>query len=286
MIYQILLSGIVLGSIYSLFAVGMVVLYRATTILNFSQGELFMLGPFLAFTLVNSLHVNYFVSIVMAILTISLLGILVFKGAFQRLMEAPHLNQVLVTVALVYVFQGAARIIWGSEIRFLPPLFGYGAIQMGNVVIANQEISILVAVAIFSVLFTWILMSTKAGKIMQAGSQSLRGASLIGINITNFQMVMWAVSAAIAALAGILVGPLTSIMPEMGAELLLKAFAAMTLGGFGSIPGALIGGLLIGVIENVTAFYISTALREISAFTIIIVILLVKPTGIVGVKMK
>jgi len=286
MIYQILLSGIVLGSIYSLFAVGMVVLYRATTILNFSQGELFMLGPFLAFTLVNSLHVNYFVSIVMAILAISLLGILVFKGAFQRLMEAPHLNQVLVTVALVYVFQGAARIIWGSEIRFLPPLFGYGAIQMGNVVIANQEIAILAAVAIFSVLFTWILMSTKAGKIMQAGSQSLRGASLIGINITNFQMVMWGVSAAIAALAGILVGPLTSIMPEMGAELLLKAFAAMTLGGFGSIPGALIGGLLIGVIENVTAFYISTALREISAFTIIIVILLVKPTGIVGVKMK
>ena len=103
MIYQILLSGIVLGSIYSLFAVGMVILYRATTILNFSQGELYMLGPFLAFTLVNSLHVNYFLSIVAAILAISLLGILVFKGAFQRLMEAPHLNQVLVTVALVYV---------------------------------------------------------------------------------------------------------------------------------------------------------------------------------------
>lgn len=286
MIYQILLSGVVLGSIYSLFAVGMVILYRATTVLNFSQGELFMLGPFVAFSLVNLFHVNLFLAIVTAILAISLLGLLVFKGAFQRLLEAPHLNQVLVTVALVYVFQGAARILWGSEIRFLPPLFGHGTIQIGNVVIANQEIAILVAVLIFSVLFTWILIGTKAGKIMQAGSQSLRGASLIGINIINFQMVMWTISAGIAALAGILIGPLTSIMPEMGAELILKAFAAMTLGGFGSIPGALIGGLLMGIIENVTAFYISTSLREISAFTIIIVILLVKPTGIIGVKMK
>jgi branched-chain amino acid transport system permease protein len=286
MIYQILLSGIVLGSIYSLFAVGMVILYRATTVLNFSQGELFMLGPFVVFTLINLFHVNYFLAIIVAIIIISILGLIVFKGAFQPLLEAPHLNQVLVTVALIYVFQGAARIIWGSEIRFLPPFFGHGTIQIGSVVVANQEISILVAVLIFSVLFTWILFGTKAGKIMQAGSQSLRGASLIGINIINFQMTMWFVSAGIAALAGILIGPLTSLMPEMGVELILKAFAAMTLGGFGSIPGALIGGLLMGIIENVTAFYISTALREISAFVIIILILLIKPTGIVGVELK
>ncbi len=286
MIYQILLSGIVLGSIYSLFAVGMVILYRGTTVLNFSQGELFMLGPFVVFTLINMLHVNYFLAIIVAILAVSFLGLIVFKGAFQRLLNAPHLNQILVTVALVYVFQGGARILWGSEIRFLPPLFGYGTVQIGSVVITTQEICILVAVSIFTVLFSWILIGTKTGKIMQAGSQSLRGASLIGINIINFQMVIWFVSAGIAALAGILVGPLISVMPEMGSDLLLKAFAAMTLGGFGSIPGALVGGLLMGIIENLTAFYISTSLREISAFTIIIVILLVKPTGILGVKMK
>jgi branched-chain amino acid transport system permease protein len=286
MIYQILLSGIVLGSIYSLFAVGMVILYRGTTVLNFSQGELFMLGPFVVFTLINMFHVNYFLAIIVSILAVSFLGLIVFKGAFQRLLNAPHLNQILVTVALVYVFQGGARILWGSEIRFLPPLFGYGAVQIGSVVITKQEICILVAVLIFTVLFSWILIRTRTGKIMQAGSQSLRGASLIGINIINFQMVIWFVSAGIAALAGILVGPLISVMPEMGSELLLKAFAAMTLGGFGSIPGALVGGLLMGIIENLTAFYISTSLREISAFTIIIVILLVKPTGILGVKMK
>jgi branched-chain amino acid transport system permease protein len=281
-----LLSGIVLGSIYSLFAVGMVILYRGTTVLNFSQGELFMLGPFVVFTLINMFHVNYFLAIIVSILAVSFLGLIVFKGAFQRLLNAPHLNQILVTVALVYVFQGGARILWGSEIRFLPPLFGYGAVQIGSVVITKQEICILVAVLIFTVLFSWILIRTRTGKIMQAGSQSLRGASLIGINIINFQMVIWFVSAGIAALAGILVGPLISVMPEMGSELLLKAFAAMTLGGFGSIPGALVGGLLMGIIENLTAFYISTSLREISAFTIIIVILLVKPTGILGVKMK
>jgi len=121
---------------------------------------------------------------------------------------------------------------------------------------------------------------------MQAASQSLRGAALIGINVINFHTVMWAVGAGIAALAGILVGPLISVMPEMGGDIMIKAFAAMTLGGFGSIPGALLGGLLMGIIENTTAFYISTTLREISAFFIIIVVLIIKPTGIMGVKIR
>ena len=286
MFAQVALSGFVLGCIYSLFAVGLVVLYRATTVLNFSQGELFMLGPYFVFTGAVLLHMNYGFSILLAILVVALMGGIVFKCAFERLIDAPHINQVLVTVALVYVFQGMARVIWGSDIGFIRPLFGHDSTELLGIVITTQELCILVAVAIFTITFSWVFLFTKAGKIMQAASQSLRGASLIGINVLKFHATMWIVSAGIAALTGILIGPLISVTPEMGTDIMLKAFAAMTLGGFGSIPGALVGGVLMGIIENLTAFYISTALREISAFSIIIVILLVKPTGIMGVRLK
>jgi branched-chain amino acid transport system permease protein len=286
MIGQILLSGVVLGAIYGLFAVGLVILYRGTTILNFSQGELFMLGPFLTFTLVLIFKQNYQISVLITIFAVCVITWLLFKMIFEKIIDASHLIQVLVTVALSYALQGLVRIIWGSDINFIPPLFGHGSITVGNMIITNQESSILIIVALFAVIFSWFFLRTNAGKIMRAASESLRGASLIGINIIRFQRTMWIASAGIAALAGILVGPIMSVTPEMGGTILLKAFAAMTLGGFGSIPGAIIGGILMGVIENVSAFYISTAIREISAFVIIIVILLIKPTGIMGVRLK
>ncbi len=286
MVGQLLLSGIVLGSIYSLFGVGLTILYRGTTILNFSQGELFMLGAYFVFTLNSIFHLNYTAAIFLSLVGVSLTGGILFRIIFKKLLNAPHISQVLVTVGLIFVFQGIARVLWGSEILFIPPLFSHRSIEFEGLVITSQEIGILAAVAFFTIVFGWIFLSTKAGKMMQAASQSLRGASLIGINVLNFHAVMWIVSGAIAAFAGVLVGPLISVMPEMGGDILIKAFAAMTLGGFGSIPGALIGGILMGMIENLAAFYISTTLREISAFFIIIVILLVKPTGIMGVKLK
>jgi branched-chain amino acid transport system permease protein len=286
MIEQILLSGVVLGAIYGLFAVGLVILYRGTTILNFSQGELFMLGPYLTFTLVLMYKQNYELSVMICIVTVCIIAWLLFKIIFEKLIDAPHFNQVLVTVALMYVIQGLVRILWGSDIYFIPPMFGHGSIALGNVIVTNQELSILIVVTVFTIIFSWFFLKTNAGKVMRAASESLRGASLIGINIIHFQSTMWIASAGIAALAGVLVGPIISVTPEMGGAILLKAFAAMTLGGFGSIPGAIIGGILMGVIENISAFYISTTLREISAFVVIIVVLLIRPTGIMGVRLK
>lgn len=286
MIAQIVFSGFILGCVYSLFAVGLVIIYRATTVLNFSQGELFMLGAYLLFTSTSTLGINYSLSVLVTIAAVGLITALLFKFVFGKLINAPHLGQVLVTVALISVLQGIVRICYGSEIRCIPPMFGFGSHTIGNVVVANQEIMILIGVVVFTSVFTWIFLKTNAGKIMRAASESLRGAALVGINIRRFHRTMWIVGAGIAALAGILIGPLISVMPEMGSGILLKAFAATTLGGFGSIPGAFVGGILMGLIENLTAFYVSSALREISAFTIIIVVLLVKPTGIMGVRAK
>lgn len=286
MFAQIVLSGIVIGCIYSLCGVGLIVLYRGTTIINFAQGEILMLGAYIAFALITFYHVNYLFALSVSVLLALLLGGVIFRTIFIRLIDAPHVNQVLGTVGLIYFLQGMVRFIWGSDINFLPPLISHQSLELLGLSTSSQEIVILVATSIFIVIFAWFFFSTRAGKMMQAASQSLRGASLIGINVINFHTSMWVLSAGIGAFAGILVAPLMSVSPEMGSSVLLKAFAAMTLGGFGSIPGVLIGGLLMGVIENLTAFYISSALREISAFSVIILILLFKPTGIMGVSAK
>lgn len=286
MVGQLIFSGIVLGSIYSLFGVGLVILYRATTLLNFGQGELFMLGAYFLFALNFLFHLNYLPAMLLSVVAVLVMGGLLSKLVFEKLIEAPHLYQVLAACGFIFVFQGLARILWGSEIRFIRPLMGRRPMQFMGIMISSQEIVILIAVSFFTGLFGLIFLYTKAGKMMQAASQSLRGAALVGMNVRNFYTVMWMVSAGIAAFAGIMIGPLISVMPEMGGEILIKAFAAMTLGGFGSIPGALIGGLLMGIVENITAFYISSTLREISAFVIIIAILLIKPTGIMGVRLK
>jgi branched-chain amino acid transport system permease protein len=286
MVLQLIFSGVVLGSIYSLFGVGLVILYRGTTLLNFGQGELFMLGAYLLFAFNSLLHLNYLTAMLLSIMILLILGGALSKLIFQQLFDAPHLYQVLAACGFIFVFQGIARVLWGSDIRFISPLIGRRPTEFMGIMVTSQEVIILISVSIFTIIFTLIFLYTKSGKMMQAASQSLRGASLIGMNVMNFQTVIWIVSAGIAAIAGIMVGPLISVMPEMGGDILIKAFAAMTLGGFGSIPGALLGGLLMGIIENITAFYISSTLREISAFFIIIVILLVKPTGIMGVKLK
>lgn len=286
MFLQLVFSGIVLGSIYSLFGVGLVILYRATTLLNFGQGELFMLGAYILFAFNSMLHFNYMVALLISIFIVLVIGFMLSKLIFQPLIDAPHLYQVLAATGLIFVFQGLARILWGSDIRFIKPLISRRPMEFIGIMITSQEIVIVMSVAIFTLIFSLIFLYTKSGKIMQAASQSMRGASLVGMNVANFHTTMWIVSAGTAAFAGIIVGPLISVMPEMGGDILIKAFAAMTLGGFGSIPGALLGGLLMGVIENITAFYISSTLREITAFFIIIVILLIKPTGLMGVKLK
>jgi branched-chain amino acid transport system permease protein len=282
MFFQILLGGIVLGACYAVVSVGMTTLYQATTVLNFSHGECVMIGAFIFFTLQVTCGLSYPLAMVITILAGVVIGGLMEKGVFRRLLFAPHVNVVLATNGFLYFFKGAARLIWKSEPRFPPSLIDVEPITFWGAVITAQDLVILVSVFLLAVLFIWVFLFTEIGLKMRAAAQSLRGAALVGINTNRFFSSIWAASVATGAVAGILLGPLYSVHPEMGESIVLRAFAAMTLGGFGNIGGAAIGSILMGIVENLVGFYIWFPLKEIVAYLVIVGVLLVKPEGMFG----
>lgn len=282
MLFQILLGGIVLGSCYAVVSVGMTTLYQATTVLNFSHGECVMIGAFIFFTLQVTYGVSYPLAMIITILAGLLIGGLMERGVFRRLLFAPHVNVVLATNGFLYFFKGGARLIWKSEPRFPPSLIDIEPISFLGAVITAQDLVILVSVVLLAILFIWVFLFTETGLKMRAAAQSLRGAALVGINTNRFFSGIWAASVATGAVAGILLGPLYSVHPEMGESIVLRAFAAMTLGGFGNIGGAAIGSILMGIVENLVGFYIWFPLKEIVAYLVIVGVLLIKPEGILG----
>ncbi len=282
MFLQILLGGIVLGSCYAVVSVGMTTLYQATTVLNFSHGACVMIGAFIFFTLQVTYGVSSPLAIFVTILAGILIGALMEKAVFRRLIFAPHVNVVLATNGFLYLYQGVARLVWQSEPRFPPPLLDIAPISFLGTVITAQDIVILACVLLLAILFVWIFLFTETGLKMRAAAQSLRGAELVGINTTRFFSTIWASSIATGAVAGILLGPIYSVHPEMGESIVLRAFAAMTLGGFGNIGGAAIGGILMGILENFAGFYIWFPLKEIVAYIVIVGVLLIRPEGMFG----
>ena len=284
MLPQILLAGLVVGSCYSMVSVGMTILIQATTVLNFAHGECVMIGAFVFFTLQVMYGVNYLLAIVFTLLISLLIGVLMDRLVFRRIVHAPHINVVLATCGFLYFFKGMARIIWKSEPRFPSPFVNIPPVTVLGAIVSSQDIVILVSIFILTVLFVWISLFTDTGLRMRAAAQSLNGASLIGINTESLFTKIWAVSVATGAFAGILLGPIYSVYPDVGESFLLRAFAAMTLGGFGNIAGAALGGLIMGLVENLVGLYIWTPLREIVAYVVIVFVLLLKPTGIMGVR--
>ena len=284
MLFQILISGFVFGSCYSIVSVGMTTLYQATTVLNFAHGECVMLGAFLFFTLQILYGVSTPLAIVLTLMATLLIGALMERSVFRRIMFAPHVNIVLATNGFLYFYRGLARLIWKSEPRFPTSLIDVQPISLWGAVITSQDIAILISVFLLAVFFIWIFLFTETGLKMRAAAQSLRGAALVGINTNRFFSSIWATSLGAGAVAGILLGPIYSVHPEMGESIILRAFAAMTLGGFGNIGGAAVGGILMGIVENFVGYYFWSPLKEIVAYIVIVGVLIFKPTGIFGTR--
>jgi branched-chain amino acid transport system permease protein len=262
----------------------MTILIQATTVLNFAHGESVMIGAFVFLTLVTTAGLSYPLAAIATIIICMIIGALMDRLAFRHIIHAPHVNVVLATCGFLYFFKGLARLIWTSEHQFPPPLLDVPPITIAGAILSAQDIGILVAVLILTAFFVWMFFFTDVGLKMRAASQSLKGASLIGINTNLFYTLVWAGSVGAGGIAGILLGPIYSVYPDMGESFLLRAFAAMTLGGFGNIGGAAIGGLLMGLLENMVGFYIWTPLKEIVAYVVIVLVLVFRPTGIFGLK--
>lgn len=283
MLFQLVLSGVAQGSIYALVALGMTILFRATTIVNFGQGEFFMLGAFVVYVLLHVVGLPFFAAVPVAVIIMFLLGMGMERGLFRPMGEnAPHISLAMMTVAFSFLFKGIARFFWGREVLPMPPVFSYPPIEVAGLIVTSQDLIIGGTTLFLVLLFFIFFRSTHFGRIAQATSQTGRGASLVGINVPLVHGSMWGTAAAIGAVAGILVAPITLLYPDMGAQILIRAFAAMTLGGFGHFGGAVVGGILIGVMEQLAGGYISTALIDIFAFLVIIVVLLLKPSGLFG----
>lgn len=282
MLLQLVLSGIAQGSTYALVALGMTVLFRATTVVNFGHGELFMCGAFVVYMLLQIVRISYVPAALMTIVIMFGLGLLIERVLMRPLTHAPHMSLAMMTVALSYLLRGIVRIFWGREVLSLPPIFSYPPISLGSVIITTQDLLISGMTLTLVLLFFLVLRFSRVGRIAQAASESPRGAALVGINVPAFHAVMWGVTAVMAAIAGLLVAPVTLLYPDMGAQELTRAFAAMTLGGFGSLGGAVIGGLLMGVIEQLAGAYVSTSLIDVAAYIVIIAVLLCRPSGLFG----
>ena len=279
---QLTLSGLSQGAIFALIALSLTVVYRATTIVNFGHGDFVMAGAFFVYVLVIYVELPYVFAAISAVLIMLGMGLGVSRGFIDPIKAGPHIGFAMMSISLGYVLRGGARFLWGREVFPMPRVFDIEPFFIGNLVVTGDVLFISAIVAVFLLIFFFIFYRTTTGVIIQAVYQSERGATLIGVNVRAFHQSMWGVGLAMGALAGILIAPISLLHPDLGATFLIRGFAAMTLGGFGSLGGAVVGGLLLGVAEQLFGFYINSSLQDITAYLIIVAVLVIRPAGLFG----
>lgn len=282
MLLQLTISGIAQGAIYALIALSLTVVYRATTIVNFGHGDFVMAGAFVVYVLVMMVGLPYVPAAFLAIIILFALGVAISRGFIDPIKAGPHIGFAMMSISIGYVLRGSARTLWGREVLPMPQVFDIEPIFLGDVVFTGDAVFICAIVAILMVVFFLVFYKTTIGTVIQAVYQSERGATLIGINVRSFHEMMWGVGLGMGAMAGILIAPISLLHPDLGASFLIRGFAAMTLGGFGSLGGAVLGGLLLGVAEQVFGAYLNSALIDITAYLVIVAVLVIRPAGLFG----
>jgi len=278
---QLLLNGLAAGCIYGLIALGFVLIYKATETVNFAQGDLLMLGAFVAFTLIEMMGFNYWLAFIGAVLFMAVFGYVLDTIVLRQVIGQPQFAVVMLTIGLGFIFRAAASMIWGTETRAFATPFTDGVTRIGGFVIADVNVSIVVGTALLCAALYAFFRYTRIGIAMQAASQNQLAAYYMGIPVKMIFSLIWAISAGVAAVAGILLAPVALIDVTIGL-LGLKAFAAAVLGGFGSIPGAVIGGLVIGVIEQFSGVYMAEGFKDVAAYVVILAVLFLRPQGLFG----
>jgi branched-chain amino acid transport system permease protein len=282
MLAQLLVSGVAQGALYALVALAMTVVYRATTVINFGHGDFVMAGAFAVYLLVVLAGAPFLVSALLALALMFAFGAAIYKGLIRPIMAGPHLALAMMAVAVGYFLRGLARVVWGREVLPFPKVLPQGTFMFGPVIVTAGDLIVTGTVVLTVALLAIIFYATPLGKTAQAVFQSERGAALVGINVSAFQGTMWGIGAALGALGGILIAPVTLLYPDLASATLIRAFAAMTLGGFGSFAGAAVGGMLLGLGELLVGAYISSKMIDITAYLIIIIVLLIRPSGLFG----
>lgn len=283
-----LVNGISLGSIYALIALGYTMVYGIAKMLNFAHGDIIMVGGFTVFTAMSTEWCPVWLSVVIGIIVCTLLGVVVEKVAYKPLRNASPLAVLITAIGVSYLLQNVALIIFGSASQsFTSVVKNVAPVTIGGVTISMETIISIVVSVIIMVCLTFFINKTKAGKAMLAVSEDKGAAQLMGINVNSTISLTFAIGSALAGVASVLLcSSYPQISPYTGSMPGIKAFVAAVFGGIGSIPGAMIGGILLGVIENLSKAYISSQLSDAIVFLVLIVVLIVKPTGIMGKKIN
>lgn len=276
-----MLNGVAVGCIYGLVALGFVLIYKATELVNFAQGDLLMLGAFICYMFVVWYNWGYWIAFAAAALVVGVFGALLDWAVLRRVIGQPQFAVVMLTIGLGAVFRSFASMTWGSEIYTLPTPFSAKATKIAGVTLSLEYLSIIVGTVILCAALYALFTYTKVGVAMQAASQNQLAAYYMGIPVKLVFSLIWAISAAVATIAGVLLAPVSLIDVNIG-FIGLKAFAAAVLGGFGSIPGALAGGITIGVIELFSGTYLPQGFKDVAAYVVLLLVLAVRPQGMFG----
>ncbi len=284
---QLLVSGLAQGCIYGLIALGFVLIYKATETVSFAQGDLMMLGAFIGLVLMTWLGFPYWIAVPCAIAAMALFGMFVERIVVRPVLGQPAFSIVMLTIGLAYILRGLVTMVpvIGTETHTLPVPYRDQTLQFGTVVLADEQLVVIGATALLCALLFAMFRFTKLGIAMQAASQNQLAAYYMGIPVQRLNSLVWGLAAGVAAIAGLLLAPITFVHANMG-YIGLKAFPAAVVGGFSSLPGAIVGGAIIGVVESLAGFYLPEGFKDIAPYIVVLLMLMVKPNGLFGEKLR
>lgn len=281
LLLQQITSGLLSGSLYALVAVGLVVVYKATDVVNFAHGELVVLGAYVGYFAYAVWQVPYAAAFVVVFVVGAVVGMVTDRLFYRRLIESSVVEVVMATVAVSIIIRSGARLLWGSFSRPMPPLFGFDAVAVGPVRVSPQALAVCGIALVLIALFVPLFRFTRLGKMMRATQQNRMAAAVVGVRVDSIFTVTWGIGCGLGAVTGLLLAPLVGANPDIG-WIVVKAFAAAILGGITSIGGGVVGGLLLGVVENLAGGYVSSALKDLVAFLVLVGVLIVRPAGMFG----
>ncbi|MHA1220894.1 MAG: branched-chain amino acid ABC transporter permease [Candidatus Heimdallarchaeota archaeon] len=283
---QTLISGILMGGIYALVSIGLTLIFGVMNVVNFAHGEFLMLAMYLTYWLFHYFHLDPYLAIFLVTPVLFIVGVLTQKLIMQHLVDKEHYTQIFATVGLSIAMANAALFFWKADYRMVKTSYTTSVIDVGQLVVSYPRlISFLVAIAITFLLFVF-LKYTYLGKAIRATSQDNQGAKLMGVNIRRVYVITLGIGSACVGVAGALLMPIYYAFPNVGLQFVLIAFVCVVLGGMGNITGAFFGGLIIGLVESFSGFFIAPDLKEAVYFIIFILVLLIKPSGLFGLISK
>jgi branched-chain amino acid transport system permease protein len=279
---QSILGGVLIGGVYALIGIGLTLIFGVMRVINFAQGELVMVGMYVTFFLFVLLGLDPFLSVVITMPALFLLGAILQRTLINRVLDALPQNQILLTIGMGLVLSSVAQLAFTSDYRILSTSYSSSSVGLGAIRLSTPLIYCFIITAVITAVLYWFLVKTDTGHAIRATAQDRDAAQLMGVNVRNMGVLAFGLGSALAGAAGALVAPIYYIYPQVGGAFTLKAFVVVVLGGMGSIIGATLGGVLIGVAESVSGSYFGSGWKDICVYVIFLLVLLLKPAGLLG----